>query len=193
MVRKRLIEHILFIFTLNILKHSICQACDSNNESSEYFYKEKDSNNFTWTFIKYFKEFNDLVLDCNHTNNIGQFVSMWPKKPLIIDRSFEIKKIFDQNELNSIRLLSVGNIKGIDLNSRPVRIGVAYIIFSKLDAYSNSVLIDSDKCDLETYNTSTNFIQNFDAITIHDVIYPKKWCPYFFKNSKITRFSLYMI
>ena len=72
MASKTLIELIFFVFLFDTLRHSICQAC--KNESSKYFFKEKDSANKTWIFIKYFKTFNDLILDCNKTNNIEQYV-----------------------------------------------------------------------------------------------------------------------
>ena len=73
----------------------------------------------------------------------------------------------DENQVKSINYFFIGNLKGIDLNSKPFirpknrfqQKTAAYLFFSKLDAYSNSLLIDSDKCDLETYNTTSNYLK----------------------------------
>jgi len=162
------------------------------DELSKYIYKENDldDRNITWTVINNFENFDDLTLECNQTYNFTKYVSLWPRKPLIIDKSFRLNELMDENQVKLIKYFLIGNLKGIDINSKPFilpkyryqQITMAYLFFSKLDAYSNSLLIDADKCDLETYNTTSNYLQYFYGITVYDVYFPKKWCPLFFRN-----------
>jgi hypothetical protein len=60
------------------------------------------------------------------------------------------------------------------------------ISLSKIDIYSNGLLIGPDKCNLKAYNQSRPiFLDNFRDILFESVIYPKEWCPLIFQNSKI--------
>jgi hypothetical protein len=188
----------ILITTLKPISNSTCQ-----NTSSKYIRHDKDFNNenMTWSLIDNFENFNDLILDCNQTYNITKYVYMLPKQTQILDKTFEFNRIFDRNQLKQVKLLIIGNLKGIDLVTKPFvqsrfqQITTAYIFLSKLDTYSNSVLIDSNKCDPETYysNTSTNFARYFYGITIYDVYYPQKWCPYFFQNFDVVNLALFDI
>jgi hypothetical protein len=187
---KKIITLVYVLILISIKQISLRAACQ--HELSEYIFQEKDfdNENITWTIINYFEDFNDITIECNQTYNFTEYVTLWPRKPLILDKSFKLNKLMDENQVKSINYFFIGNLKGIDLNSKPFirpknrfqQKTAAYLFFSKLDAYSNSLLIDSDKCDLETYNTTSNYLQYFYGITIYDVYYPKKWCPYFFKN-----------
>ena len=51
------------------------------------------------------------------------------------------------------------------------------------------LLIDSEKCDMTTYNTSNNFFQHDFSIQFETLEYPVKWCPYFFRNSKTSWYN----
>jgi hypothetical protein len=180
--------NLFVIFSIKtILISTMCE-----DELSKYIYKENDldDRNITWTVINNFENFDDLTLECNQTYNFTKYVSLWPRKPLIIDKSFRLNELMDENQVKLIKFFLIGNLKGIDINSKPFilpkyryqQITMAYLFFSKLDAYSNSLLIDADKCDLETYNTTSNYLQYFYGITVYDVYFPKKWCPLFFRN-----------
>ena len=156
---------------------------------------------FTCSSISNFAHFNDLILDCNQKYNITKCVAIWPKNPLIIDEKFLFNKIFTQNQIDSMSILNIGNIKGIDISSKPFnlpsrrfkqRINLC-IFFSKLNVYSNSILIESNKCDLETFNMSNNFAQYIFSIGFQMVEYPKIWCPFFFLNFDLSRLHFFEI
>jgi hypothetical protein len=163
-------------------------ACE--NESNRFLSQNKRSldENVTFSFLVNFKKFHDLILKCNQTYNITEYVSMWPKAPLIVDKRFVLKKIFNQSRIDAMKIFEIGNIKGIDLNSRPFiqvknrfkQIAFLHIFHSNLDTYSNATLIKSDDCNLENYNRSISFIRFMYGIRIHQSRYPQKWCPYFF-------------
>ena len=163
-------------------------ACE--NESNRFLSQNKRSldENVTFSFLVNFQKFHDLILKCNQTYNITEYVSMWPKAPLIVDKTFVLKKIFNQSRIDAMKIFEIGNIKGIDLNSRPFilvknrfkQIAFLHIFHSNLDTYSNATLIKSDDCNLENYNRSISFIRFMYGIRIHQSRYPQKWCPYFF-------------
>jgi hypothetical protein len=178
------------LITIKKLIGELLSECE--NESKKYLSNNKrsDEENLTFSFMVNFKEFNDLILKCNQTYNITKYVSMWPKKPLILDKNIVLKKIFNQSRIDSIEIFEIGNIKGIDLNSRPFilarnrfkQVTFLHIFHSNLDTYSNSVLINSDECSLEKYNRTIHFIKFMYGIRFHQSRYPQKWCPYFFKD-----------
>ena len=114
---------VLFFFSnwklVEVRCEEICNQ--TRNESTKYSYFENRlvQDDGIWSFFTNFKEFNNLLLDCNQTYDISQYVVMWPKYHLIIDESFQVRKILKQSQLESIAFLSIGNLKGIDLNSKP--------------------------------------------------------------------------
>ena len=193
---------LMLVWTLIGLKKQIHTTIDCEIQSSKYFYyvmSTNKENNVTWSFLANFKEFNDTILDCNQTYNITEYVAIWPERPLIIDQNIQLKKIFPQNQIDSITSLNFVSVKGIDLNSKSSiltsnqnfkQMTVLKICFSILDFYSNSILIDSNQCDLTTYNNSTIFVQNFISFVLQHVKYPEKWCPYFFRNFDLTYLAL---
>ena len=97
--------------------------------------------------------------------------------------------------------MNIRNIKGIDLNSKPLKLfsnrfrlkTILRIFYSNLDIYSNSIPIEADKCNLETFNTTTNFAQQFSTISLQNLKYPNVWCPYFFKDFDLIRLYFFEI
>ncbi len=182
------------LMAIQTLKGELFIECE--NESNKFLIKNSrpEGKNVTFSFLVNFNEFNDLILHCNQTYNITKYVSMWPKKPLIIDENVVLKNIFNQSQIDSLVFLEMGNIKGIDLNSKAFilaenrfkQIAFLNILHSNLDTYSNSHLISSDDCNLEKYNGTINFLKMFTEIRIHQSSYPQKWCPYFFRDFDIT-------
>jgi hypothetical protein len=176
------------IMTLIQLKHANSNEC--LKKSSQYFNYMSHNDNLTWSFLKNFKKFTDLILDCNQTYNITKHVILWPKDSLVIDESVQLNKVFDESKIKSIAYLNIINFKGIDINSQSFLLDSSRfklklkinIYFSKLDIYSNSSLIEASKCDLATYNVSNNFFKHVYSISIQNVKYPKEWCPHFFHN-----------
>ena len=192
---KKLISFLTLIFLKSILI-KVKKTCNEYNKV--YYEKHFDqsllSRNVTISFFANFKELNDLILDCSQTYDISEYVSMLPKKSLLIDEKFQLKKIINQRKIDSISYFSIGNLNGIDLNSKSFILDSnrlkkkvdVNIYMSKLNIYQNSKLLDSSSCDLVTYNNnnnaSTNFLKYFFFIQFQNVNYPEKWCPYFFRN-----------
>ena len=186
MFTESLIYVLLLALKLTENKEEKCMMPDS--KKSLFYSKDKD--NATWSIFTNFNAFDELILDCNQTYNITQYVSIWPKKQITIDRQFQFNKIFNQNQINSIAYLDLNHLKGIDLNSEsfilktnPFRQRTFLnIFFSRLNVYSSSKLIESENCNLATYNLSSNFAKHVFGMTIYSVYYPSKWCPYFFRD-----------
>ena len=64
-----------------------------------YFYQSENQKNLTWSTLANFNTFQDLILDCNQTYNITEYLVMWPKRPLLLDESFKFERIFPQNNI----------------------------------------------------------------------------------------------
>jgi len=183
-----------FIFLFLYLKSTVLteeETCNQHKNENSYFERRQDqASNLTISFFVNFKDFNDLILDCNQTYNITQSVFMRPQNSLIINENFHLKKIFNQSQIESIEYLSIGNLKGFDLNSKPFILDSNrleqsinfYMFMSKMNIYFNSIQIDYKKCDSLTYNTSISFLQSFYSIRLENVFYPIKWCPHFFRD-----------
>lgn len=173
------------------------------DESNKYLqnYLVSGQENVTCSKFSNFKTFDELILDCNQTYNITNYVVMWPKNPLLIDKTFQLDKLFNQSQIDSIKSLNIGNLKGIDLNSKTFVLNsnrfkqrkTLSIYYSKLDIYSNSILIDLDECNLNAYNSKTNFFRFAFTISIQNVNYPRIWCPYFFHNFDLSRLYFFEI
>jgi hypothetical protein len=185
-------ENLILIFYL-ILKLSAFEEtsreCAKPSRMNYFNYEAHPSlENVTWSTLKNFKNFTDLLLDCNRTYNITPHVNMLPRNQMLIDVNFQLNSIFTLAQLALIGSLRLKNIIGIDINSAPFKSQTAIlsVIFSRLNVYSNSMLLDErNNCNLDTYNTSAHFIDSFFGLTLINVKYPRVWCPYFFKNSQL--------
>ena len=203
--KKTMIKIFFYIFSLHIklaLTEKNCTDYKNQYDQNPYYTNRlNQKNNETFSLFSNFNEFNDLILECNQTYNITQYVIMNPKKSLIVDETFQLKKILNQTQINSIEYLDIGNVKGIDLNSKSFILDsnrfkqriFLRILSSKFNVYFNSIKISSDKCDLATYNTSANFLKYYYSIAFKNVIYPSKWCPYFFRNFDLVKLGHYGI
>jgi hypothetical protein len=120
--KMKIIFLIIVNFFLNLKAISLQYDCNEHtNEMKMYAYYEDrfDKNsNVTFSFFTNFNQFKDLILDCNETYNITNYVAVLPTRSLIINEDFEFKKIFNQNQIDSIVYLNIANINGIDLNSK---------------------------------------------------------------------------
>jgi hypothetical protein len=191
---KLTLTSLALLIAIQTVKGELFIECE--NESDKFLIKNSrpEGKNETFSFLVNFQEFNDLLLHCNQTYNITKYVSMWPKKPLIIDENVVLKKLFNQSQIDTLEFLEIGNIKGIDLNSKSFiltgnrfkQIAFLNVFHSNLDTYSNLNLINSDDCNLEKYNKTIDFFKMFTEIRVHHSRYPQKWCPYFFRDFDIT-------
>jgi hypothetical protein len=173
---------------------------DCSVTSDKYLYYRKLESNLTMSFLVNFNDFNDLILDCNQTYNITEYLAIWPKKALIVDENFQFSKIFNKNKMNSVKTLHLSNLNGIDINSKPFipienrrtsnQAKILKIFYSTLNIHSNLLPIDEEKCDSANYNTTTNFAQYFFSISFKNVNYPRRWCPLFFKDFDLAQLVL---
>ena len=71
-----------------------------------------------YTIFFNFDHFNQLILECNQTyQNVTPHLAFVPNKEITIDASFNLRNILSNKELNSIDMVYVRHINGIDLNS----------------------------------------------------------------------------
>ena len=160
---KNLILFFYLILKLSAFEETSKNECMKQSRMNYFNYETHSSlKNITWST---FKNFTDLLLDCNRTYNITPNVNILPLNQMLIDENFQLKSIFTLAQLALIGTLQLKIIIGIDINSTSFKSKTAIlsIIFSKMNIYSNSMVVDEDNCNLRIYNTSSNFIDSFLA------------------------------
>ena len=176
----------LFIDTLVIIK-----SCDQNTYE-KHLANHLSNEQIMYSIFSNFEYFEQLILECNQTyHNITPDVVFFPNKEMIIDNSFDLRKILDNVELNSIKLFYIRQIKGVDLNSMIVKLRqptLLYIYLSKLNIYSNHKLTVTKDCNSNVYTNKTNtFLNSFEKVFFTNTMYPSEWCPFFFLNSNLVQ------
>jgi len=182
---------LILLIIISLINANSDECLKEQSKHITYYINRRAKENFTHTALVNFDQFNDLIiLGCNKSYSITKYLSVWPSKQIVIDRSFQLNKIINQSQLNLIENLYLRNLKGIDLNSQSFILDInrlrqpviVDIFYSTLNVYSDSKRVE--KCDAETYNltSTTTFAQYFFGIRIYNSLYPRVWCPYFFKN-----------
>ena len=149
---------------------------------------------YNLSLFSHFNTFSELLLDCNQTYEITEYVKFLPNKPILIDDSFALEKLLSPTKISSIQLLQLASIVGIDLQYKsvfrqpdklkPMNLN---IFFSKLDIYSNGQLINKTQCNLVTFNNLNNFFTPFLGVLFKKVAYPKSFCPLIFINTHVIK------
>jgi hypothetical protein len=102
-----------FLLLLNLFLVCDVQTCDQY-----ILYRYEHSKN--WSFLLNFNNFKQLSLECiNKTLNTTSFIGILPNQPILLDDSFKLGNIFGKFQLHLIEFIYVGNLNGIDLNSKP--------------------------------------------------------------------------
>jgi hypothetical protein len=185
----------LIIRLVLILNHLwILKACDFHLYHP-HLTQHTTVENTNFSFISNFDHFDELMLDCNQTYpNITSHVAFLPRRSFLVDTLFDLKKIFSQETIDSLALVYLRDIKGVDLNSMPFKNQSSNytklnIFLSKMNVYSNQTLVDSaNHCNLSVYRSvKKTFLNSFNTISFVNVVYPPKWCPYLFSNSNVVQ------
>jgi hypothetical protein len=184
-MKKAYMTNIISLLLVNFFDfgQNINQTCQVKIDT-RYFSTEGQGQ-----FFSKFGKFSDILLDCNQTYNASEHIYIEPSIELLIDNSFQIGKLFKEDQFNLIKDINLGNIKGIDVQSKFIESSIETFIlasfrFSKLDVYLNEKILNSSQCNTKIYNNLNNFFQYFVAIVFSQVRYPKnELCPLIFLNS----------
>ena len=173
---------LIFIFLLHSNHIVRAQNCDLNNSKKTQKYLSKQD---TVYLLSKFNQFNELTLDCNQTYHVNKSFGFQPNERIIIDSSFDLKKLVSFKDGKSLMHMVFVNFKGIDYNTLPIPYEYVniYYGFSKLDFYINNTLLDVSHCRREFFKHS--FLINFVNINLYYSRYPEFICPYVFLNSYI--------
>ncbi len=173
----------------------IINSCDLNSYKKHLSWQASDKK-VNFSILSNFLHFDQLKLDCNKSfSNVTSHLAFFPNRPILIDVSFDLKKILTQEDINSLEVIFVRNIKGVDLDSmaidRKLRTKIELFVYlSNMDIYLAQTLIELVDCSSIKYNgNKRTFFNYFYGVYFSKVIYPKQWCPYFFMNSKIITIS----
>jgi hypothetical protein len=98
-------------------------------------------------------------------------------------------------KFKKIQVVQLKHLRGVDISSKHALVSsfkktkpILIFYLSSLEIYSNGRQIVDNQCDY-SISSKNMFLNSFYAIYFDTVIYPKKWCPYFFTNtSSISRF-----
>jgi hypothetical protein len=133
-----------------------------------------------------FHNFTDLYNNCfiknltSMTENLSH-LNIFPNQELIIDKTFDLEKIFLPTQILKISDLSIANIKGIDVNMNSLSEGnfLIQLSHSSLDFYSENKQ-ETTKCDAKNFNV--NFFSSFSVLIFTKTTFQPKLCPFVFKN-----------
>ncbi len=185
----------LYLFALLyvtfFVKLFICQECELTSKFQNKYIEHRNDTSIIRTIFSRFHSFDQLKSNCSY-DNITNFVEFLPKQRLILDNSFSLKQMFTPKQIASIEYLQFLNLKGFELQqnaslkrSEMAKYTNLLIYSSKFEFYSNNNLLDSNECDLKTYNNSAHFLNLFDTIKLVNTMYPHRLCSYLFKFSSI--------
>ena len=201
-MNRRILFSLFFFIKLNFVN---CCVLFGDNECDPFkFYLKYDiptHSNLTRSIFSNFNSFSDLYAFsncCNFTFNITNFVTFIPNSAnTILDEQFSLKRFIAPLELNNIAFLQFFNIKAIDIHLKPFRTVFKHlnvklnmeIYSSHLDFYSNGSSLCNECCSTNFYSNDTevNLFNSFYNINFVTTVYPRKWCPFVFKNSRIAR------
>ena len=171
-----------------LIKLRITNAtCNSTPIANKYM-SVKSASNFNMTLFSKFTTFAQLIPECNHTYNVTNWLAFYPSQRLLLDKSFDLGKMFETKALKSLNGLFLQNLKGIDIQlgrlftHTNIIFGMSY---SRLDLFSNNEMIAAKNCDETTFNNSQNFFSSFQGVAFNKVLYSTEICPLVFKNSPI--------
>ncbi len=150
-------------------------------------------------FLTNFNNFQELnFTDCKIFKTLSPFLIIKPNKPIILDNSFNLTglTIELQNKNSRSILISIHNLKGIDLESNPFStlktipndLNIGYHLYSShFDFYHKNILVDSKTCDSKLLKIKNNFISNLAFLDAsHSNNFEKKTiCPLIFHEANI--------
>lgn len=168
-----------FIFLAMLVCLNQTEECESvQSKIDKYFHKEE-----YYVIFNDFYQFNELILGCNETYKAENFIIFKPTNAIIIDKSFKLNDIINNN--GKSYTICMVNLKGIEIDSEYLDLTDSefYYTFSDLDFYSNSVLIDTNYCTEDTFYKTSSFFTNFRALSFIYVKYNQEVCPFLFKDT----------
>jgi hypothetical protein len=180
------------LFSFTILK------CENNckNFSRKFMFQDE---NRTETSFYNFDSFSQLMNVCNFF--ASAYISFLPKKPIIINKDWNLPGLISENELKFAIEIKIVNIKGIDVKATSYtkyhhRASFPYLSFSfiSLNVYSDEKKIDqSSECNSHIFSNTNNFLQPYTTVLFETIRYPDILCPLLFQNTEMLRIVFYDI
>ena len=172
------LSFVLHCLILVVKRAHTCLFSEPGIYSNKLFTMSISAQTNTTMFFN-FKKFSDLLLaDCNQTYPHTDHVEFTPKSSIIIDQNFDPEKLLSRQQLDTIRVIHLNNIKGLDIlshvNNYPINIALA-VSLSELNAYSGQHLVNEQEC-YSLPRTSNTFLSRFTEITFRKVRYPSVVC-----------------
>ena len=175
--KNKKITNVVLVFFL--LTSSIQQPCKFINEKLKDE-SELDDGNSTIVFFDY------LPLNFSVKLNASPYLQFNLNNHIILDDKFDLKNIFEETQIPLITDITFSNLKGIDIQRRPLTQNeiLFSMSFSDFSFYSNEKPFKQSICDT-TFLSSSLFFRNLIGLTLRKVNYPPYICPIIFKESKI--------
>ena len=169
-----------FILLQLFLLKNLKAAGECHNQARKHFMIDM-SDTLNVSCFYNFNSFADLMREnCSQTYNTTQYVQFSSRAKIIVDMTYDFRRLFDHAHLIAIEQILFTNLKGYDLNThslfnkRPAfsNTNLALeLIFSKFDVFSDGTLITN--CDQRVYPNKTHFLSQFNTLLFNQVIYPK--------------------
>lgn len=193
----------LIVYLVFIIFHLIDQVksakqlnetCQNNiSETLKYAQKKYIYNlNVNYLYFSGFDNYNSILLSCGAYYDVNEIdeVFLQPKKPIMLDDSLKLEKMF-KNEYLTVGLL---NVKGIALYERKNSLNLLRqttvccieFLHTTLDIYLNSSKMSSKlDCRKDVVKNMTNFMaQPYEGLSFRNVIFPSEgFCPMIFEKS----------
>jgi hypothetical protein len=91
------------LIVISLINANSDECFKEQSKHISYYVNRRAKENFTNTALVNFDQFNDLIiLGCNKSYTITKYLSLWPRKQIVIDRNFQLNKIINQSQLNLI-------------------------------------------------------------------------------------------
>ena len=189
---------IIFLKCFTLLLKHVCLQRSSCGKIRVEVLPQDDSKLILFSNFDNLKELalfgNDTTLKCTPISiNITESNQAYfiPNRPIFLDESLELAKLFD---VTQVQLIVFHKVKGITpkiklivLSKEPLNINLG-LCFSILDFYSNNGTLIIG-CSSRNFNNE-NYFHPSMSIVFRKVIYPRSGlCPLVFKNSQARQIS----
>jgi hypothetical protein len=144
--------------------------------------------------INDFQRFDELQLGCNKTYNISENIMFSPNKPIVLDKSFNLKEIFLNEEFIKVQFVQFIHLKGIDIDVNKIDFffqSSIEISFSKLDFYNNTKIINKQDCKINLFKNLHSIFSEFTYVILVYDKFPEFLCPYVFMNSSLYKIGIF--
>ena len=189
--------HFLLVCIIAGVHHVASTRCTKTNYMEVYI----DYNRLEYTLFSGFVTFDEMwqqAETCGQTykltanENSGVLLEFLPKRPLIIDNSFNTIRthLLTSVDISQVSVVIFQNLKGIENSNHIAKQfdSLLTIALSKLDFYLNKSLIKETECDRLV--GADGFFASFRKLVLASVKFPTFLCPTILGHSPIDQISI---